>query len=162
MNKKILILVISFICCSSSLKKSNDCNKYDVVIYKFLYNNDYPIPQTESSFWLNGLNESEFAIYNCKQFSEKQLLEFIYLQKSEQFKENSDIFWYDYAFVFPTKDTIYSNIRLDHWKIKRKGKTEYYSGPNKNTYNKKMGLLSFFTHNAFFHKTVATKFPIEE
>jgi hypothetical protein len=122
MKKKILILYFSILYFSCQTNKVCIDSRYYVVIYKFLYNNDYPFPQTEKSFWLNGNDSYEFSIYKYKGLDEKQLLSFIYSQKKAQPENNSNnIFWYNYSFVFPNKDTIYSNERLDEWKVKRNG-----------------------------------------
>ena len=67
-----------------------------------------------------------------------------------------------YAFVFPSKDTIYSNSRLDEWKIKRNGKVEYFSGPNENTLKANKEFCEFFTSNHFFSKIAYTKYPLKK
>ncbi len=154
----ILILLLS---CQS--KKEIAIKKSDVVVYKFLYNNDYPYPQTEESFWSNGIEQSEFAIYNYKGLKVEQFIEFLHYQKKAPLENDPNSnFWYMYAFVFTNNDTIYANGRLDEWKIKSNGKVAYYSGPYTNTPEEKKELCNLFSFNNFFSKTVPTKYPITE
>lgn len=159
-NKILIIPLLITVACQ--IKKETIVRDKELIIYKFLYNADYPFPQTEESFWING-HDFEFATYKKSGLDEKQLLDFIHLQKpAPPENDPKSKFWYKYAFVFPSGDTIYSNERLDQWKVKRNGKAEYYSGPDTNSPEVNKEFCVFFSLNNFFSKTVYTKFPLEE
>lgn len=103
-----------------------------VVCYKFLYNDDYAVELNEKTFWGYGTVSGEFAYRNLS-------FPFTTLQKSLQSfeeKKNFKEFTYKYAFVSDCKDTIYSDVDLEKWIVKKNGKPYFYQY-NKDLTNKK-------------------------
>lgn len=156
MKKISLIIFLLFFCfCKENHSLLRD-KKYDqdVVVYKFLYNYDYGIPINEKSFWAAGKENNEFAIHNMNLINEKDMLSFISsLEKTEIMNEKEETqFSYYYAFVFPSKDTIYSNSLLNEWIVVIGGKKRFYKGPYLNNSNAETGFYNVFLQDSFFDR----------
>lgn len=131
MLKRIIIFscLILLTCCKSTEKVDKNAPipnyKNSTIIYRFLYNNDYPIEISEKTFWSYGKEMQEFAIRLTPNFYFPSMIKSI---KSLQ-KVDKQTGFYDFAFVYKCKDTIYASHDLQDWIIKENGESLFYKYP---------------------------------
>lgn len=127
------IIIFSFLilltCCKSTQKVDINAPipnyKNSTIIYRFLYNYDYPIEISEKTFWIYGKEMQEFAIRLTPNFYFPSMIKSI---KSLQ-KVDEQTGFYDFAFVNKCKDTIYASEDLQDWIIKENGESLFYKYP---------------------------------
>lgn len=131
MLKRIIIFscLILLTCCKSVEKVDKNAPipnyKNSTIIYRFLYNNDYPIEISEKTFWSYGKEMQEFAVRLTSSIYFPSMIKSI---KSFE-KVDKQTGFYDFAFVDKCKDTIYASEDLQHWIIKENGKSLFYKYP---------------------------------